>query len=216
MAVQALLAPGDIVIVDRNCHKSHHYGHGAVGGAAALRRSISDDGIFDVWRGPAEDHQAGAAEPQIRGQAEPGQDARPDQLHFRRPRLQYAPGDGGCLAIKPDSSFLWDEAWFAFARFSPFLRRGRAWALPTTSRPGCMGRIALRFAPVDFKSKTRDGIGDDWPISYEDIAPYYDKVESYIGVFGSQENVSSAPNGIFLPPPKPRCHERLVKQPATS
>jgi len=55
------------------------------------------------------------------------------------------------------------------------------------------GRIALRFAPVDFLSKTRDGLGDDWPISYEDLAPYYDKVESYIGVFGSKENVSSAP-----------------------
>ena len=73
------------------------------------------------------------------------------------------------------------------------------------------GRIALRFAPVDFRSKTRDGFGDDWPIAYEDLAPYYDKVESYIGVFGTQENVSSAPNGVFLPPPKPRCHEYLVK-----
>ncbi len=74
------------------------------------------------------------------------------------------------------------------------------------------GRIALRFAPVDFKSKTRDGIGDDWPISYEDIAPYYDKVEGYIGVFGTKENVPSAPDGVFLPPPKPRCSEVLIKK----
>ena len=74
------------------------------------------------------------------------------------------------------------------------------------------GRIALRFAPVDFKSKTRDGIGEDWPISYEDIAPYYDKVESYIGVFGSMENIPSAPDGVFLPPPKPRCSELLIKR----
>jgi choline dehydrogenase-like flavoprotein len=74
------------------------------------------------------------------------------------------------------------------------------------------GRIALRFAPVDFRSKTRDGLGDDWPISYEDLAPYYDRVESYIGVFGSIENIPSAPDGIFQPPPKPRCSEVVAKR----
>jgi choline dehydrogenase-like flavoprotein len=74
------------------------------------------------------------------------------------------------------------------------------------------GRIALRFAPVDFRSKTRDGLGDDWPITYDDIAPYYDKVESYIGVFGTKENIPSAPDGIFQPPPKPRCSETVVKR----
>ncbi|HKM66122.1 MAG TPA: GMC family oxidoreductase [Candidatus Acidoferrum sp.] len=74
------------------------------------------------------------------------------------------------------------------------------------------GRIALRFAPVDFRSKSRDGLGEDWPIAYEDLAPYYDKVESYIGVFGTKENVPSAPDGVFLPPPKPRCSELLIKR----
>ena len=74
------------------------------------------------------------------------------------------------------------------------------------------GRIALRFAPVDFKSRSTDGMGDDWPITYEELAPYYDKVESYIGVFGTKENISSAPDGIFLPPPKPRCTETIVKK----
>jgi choline dehydrogenase-like flavoprotein len=74
------------------------------------------------------------------------------------------------------------------------------------------GRIALRFAPVDFRSKTRDGLGDDWPITYNDIAPYYDKVESYIGVFGTKENIPSAPDGIFQPPPKPRCSETVIKK----
>ena len=74
------------------------------------------------------------------------------------------------------------------------------------------GRIALRFAPVDFKARSTDGMGDDWPISYEDIAPYYDKVESYIGVFGTKEGVPSAPDGMFLPPPKPRCTETIIKK----
>ena len=74
------------------------------------------------------------------------------------------------------------------------------------------GRIALRMAPVDFKVRSHDGMGDDWPLSYEDVAPYYDKVESYIGVFGTKENISSAPDGIFLPPPKPRCTETIIKK----
>jgi choline dehydrogenase-like flavoprotein len=74
------------------------------------------------------------------------------------------------------------------------------------------GRIALRFAPIDFKARSNDGMGDDWPLTYEEIAPYYDKVESFIGVFGSHENISSAPNGVFLPPPPPRCSETIIKK----
>jgi choline dehydrogenase-like flavoprotein len=74
------------------------------------------------------------------------------------------------------------------------------------------GRVALRFSPMDFKPRSIDGVGDDWPLSYEELAPYYDKVESYIGVFGSHENIASSPNGIFQQPPKPRCTETLLKK----
>src|SRR6059036_2854330 len=76
------------------------------------------------------------------------------------------------------------------------------------------GRISLRFGPYDFRRRSTDGLGDDWPISYEDVAPYYDKIDRLIGVFGSKENLPNEPNGVFLPPPKPRCHELLVKQAA--
>jgi choline dehydrogenase-like flavoprotein len=55
-------------------------------------------------------------------------------------------------------------------------------------------------------------MGDDWPITYDELAPYYDKVESYIGVFGSKENVPNSPDGIFMPPPRPRCTETLIKK----
>src|SRR5579863_4777449 len=61
------------------------------------------------------------------------------------------------------------------------------------------GRIALRFSPQNFKPRSADGMGDDWPITYEDLAPFYDKVESYIGVFGTKENIPSSPDGVFLP-----------------
>src|SRR5919109_2412613 len=74
------------------------------------------------------------------------------------------------------------------------------------------GRISLRFGPYDFKRKGIDGLGDDWPISYDDLKPYYDKLDRLVGIFGTVENLPNEPDGIFLPPPKPRCYELLVKQ----
>lgn len=69
------------------------------------------------------------------------------------------------------------------------------------------GRISLRFGPKDFKHKSVDGLGEDWPISYDDVKPYYDKVDKLIGIFGSKENLPNEPDGFFLPAPKPRLHE---------
>ena len=114
--------------------------------------------------------------------------------------------------------------------FGEFLAPNGAWEIkgePYTVAPGSRfrwfrsrivggrtnhwGRIALRFAPVDFRSRSTDGMGDDWPISYQDLAPYYDKVESYIGVVGTKENIPSAPDGIFQTPAAPRCSEVFLK-----
>ncbi|HEX6589650.1 MAG TPA: GMC family oxidoreductase, partial [Longimicrobiales bacterium] len=74
------------------------------------------------------------------------------------------------------------------------------------------GRISLRFGPDDFRRKTLDGLGDDWPIAYDDVAPYYDRVDRLIGIFGSREGLPNEPDGIFLPPPEPRCYEKLIKR----
>ena len=74
------------------------------------------------------------------------------------------------------------------------------------------GRISLRFGPHDFQRKTLDGLGDDWPITYDDLKPYYDKIDRFIGVFGAPLNMPNEPDGIFLPPPQPRCYELLIKQ----
>lgn len=78
------------------------------------------------------------------------------------------------------------------------------------------GRISLRFGPKDFKRKSIDGLGDDWPIGYEDIKPYYDKIDRLLGVFGTNEGLPNDPDGIFLPPPKPRLHELMIKKAAGS
>lgn len=74
------------------------------------------------------------------------------------------------------------------------------------------GRISLRYADYDLKPYTRDGIGTDWPISYDEIAPYYDKAEAFIGVTGSREGIRSAPDGVFQKCPPPRVHEVLIKK----
>jgi choline dehydrogenase-like flavoprotein len=77
------------------------------------------------------------------------------------------------------------------------------------------GRISLRNGPYDFKPFSRDGLGFDWPISYSDVEPYYDKVERLIGVYGTSEGMENTPNsaaGCLLPPPAPIVSDLLVKQ----
>ncbi|MFT5466149.1 MAG: choline dehydrogenase-like flavoprotein [Verrucomicrobiales bacterium] len=77
------------------------------------------------------------------------------------------------------------------------------------------GRISLRMGPYDFKPKSRDGLGFDWPISYEDLEPWYDRVEDLIGVFGTNEGLENTPdsrNGTLQAPPAPRAYELLVQK----
>ena len=76
------------------------------------------------------------------------------------------------------------------------------------------GRISLRFGPDDFRRRSIDGLGDDWPIAYDDLKPYYDKLDRLVGIFGSVEGLPNEPDGVFLPPPQPRCYELLIKRAA--
>lgn len=123
------------------------------------------------------------------------------------------------------------EAYFGKMQFGYFAAPNGYWDIdgePYTTAPGSnfrwfrsrilggrtnhYGRISLRFADYDFTPYSRDGLGTDWPIGYDDIAPYYDKAEKFIGVFGSKEGIRSAPDGFFQPPPPPRVHEVLVQK----
>jgi choline dehydrogenase-like flavoprotein len=77
------------------------------------------------------------------------------------------------------------------------------------------GRISLRQGPYDFKPRTRDGLGANWPIGYADLAPYYDKTELLIGVYGGDddlENTPGSPPGVLQPAPAPRATELLAKK----
>ena len=76
------------------------------------------------------------------------------------------------------------------------------------------GRISLRFGPDDFRRKSMDGLGDDWPISYDELQPYYDNVDRLVGIFGSMEGLPNHPDGVFQPAPRPRCYELLIKRAA--
>ncbi len=72
------------------------------------------------------------------------------------------------------------------------------------------GRITLRFSDYDFQPE--DGLSDPWPVTYSEIAPYYDKAEGFIGVTGTKEGLRTAPDGNFLPPVPPRVHEQLIQK----
>ena len=72
------------------------------------------------------------------------------------------------------------------------------------------GRISLRMGPHDFKPT--DGLTEPWPITYDDVKPFYDKVDRMIGVFGTVEGLENEPDGIFLPPPAPRLNELYIKK----
>lgn len=74
------------------------------------------------------------------------------------------------------------------------------------------GRVSLRMGPLDFKPRTADGLGFDWPIGYDDVAPWYDRVDQLIGVYGSKENLFNNPDSdFFQPPPPARVYERLLQ-----
>src|SRR5437879_4047926 len=76
----------------------------------------------------------------------------------------------------------------------------------------CWARESYRYSDYEFKAASRDGYGEDWPLSYKDIAPYYDKVESFIGVSGSREGLAQMPDGKFLPPMNLSCGGMLARE----
>lgn len=74
------------------------------------------------------------------------------------------------------------------------------------------GRLSWRLGARDFKPKSWDGYGEDWPISYDDIAPYYDRIERYVGISGEAEGLAQIPDGQFMPPMQMNCGERYFEQ----
>ncbi len=74
------------------------------------------------------------------------------------------------------------------------------------------GRQSYRWSDIDFEANKKEGIGVDWPVRYKDIAPWYDKVEKYIGVSGESLGLKQLPDGQFQPPMKLNCVEEEFKK----
>src|SRR6266446_6256453 len=72
--------------------------------------------------------------------------------------------------------------------------------------------VAWRLSHRDFKGRSIDGAGEDWPIDYPDLAPYYEKIEREVGVCGNLDGLEALPDGVFLPPVPMKCSDLIVKR----
>jgi len=102
----------------------------------------------------------------------------------------YVGGWGGSDYVK---DILVDE------KENPYTGTNYAWvrARLLGGKTNIWGRLALRLSDYDFKAKTHDGYGEDWPISYSDIEPYYDRVDTYLGISGFKEGLPHLPDSLF-------------------
>ncbi|MFC7523373.1 GMC oxidoreductase [Parapedobacter sp. GCM10030251] len=74
------------------------------------------------------------------------------------------------------------------------------------------GRQCYRLSDLDFEANVKEGIGVDWPIRYHDLKPWYDYVESYVGVSGRKDNIAHLPDGPYLPPMELNCIEQHLEE----
>jgi len=181
-------------------------GSGAAGGIAAYVLTLKGLNVLCLEAGrmidPAKDfytHRFPFEWP-YRGDGKPGRYGKPPQgmewkINEWTDHLYTVPQEDP-YALAPGAKFTW-------TRLRAVGGRTLLW-----------GRGCDRFGPLDFKAKSmQDGWGEDWPVTYEEVAPYYDKVEALIGVSGSAEEVFNTPSGKnLLPPFRPRCGELLIKK----
>lgn len=141
----------------------------------------------------------------------------PYQLKFRgfgdrESLLQNQPIQRLCYACDEYSHqfFINDhEHPYTFPPDKPFMWiRGRQ----VGGKTFCWARESYRYSDNEFKAARRDGYGEDWPFDYQELEPYYDKVESFIGVSGSREGLAQMPDGRFLPPMNLSCGSLLAKR----
>jgi choline dehydrogenase-like flavoprotein len=116
----------------------------------------------------------------------------------------YVAGWGGSDYVK---NILVDE------KQNPYTGTPYAWvrARALGGKTNIWGRLALRMSDYDFKAKSRDGYGEDWPISYADLEPYYDRVDRYLGISGHKEGLPHLPDSLFQRPTKLNAAEVMLR-----
>jgi choline dehydrogenase-like flavoprotein len=179
-------------------------GAGASGGWAAKRLAEAgvDVGLLDAGRALTDaDHREHQLPTDL-----PYRNRAPEVIRRTRPVQK------DCYACSE-----WNYDWFrndleepyTTAKGKPFSWQGRMQVVG--GRTNVWGRQSYRFSELDFKAASHDGFGEDWPLGYDDVAPYYDLVEDYVGITGLPEGVFELPDGKFHPPMGLRCVERQFK-----
>jgi glucoside 3-dehydrogenase (cytochrome c) catalytic subunit len=179
-------------------------GSGASGGWAAKRMTEAglNVALLDAGRdlSPADftEHKAAFSLP--------FRDRAPEIIRRTRPRQKecYA-----CMEYNYDWFANDLEEPYTTPEGKPFSWQGRMRV--TGGRTTVWGRQSYRYSDLDFKSASHDGFGEDWPLSYADVAPYYDLVEDYVGITGMAEGLPQLPDSRFLPPMGLTCVETAFR-----
>ena len=180
-------------------------GSGASGGWAAKRLSEAGltVGLVDAGRphGPADSRE------HTPDYALKYRNMAPEIVRRTRPRQQE------CYACT-EHNYDWFvndiEEPYTTPGDKPFSWQGRMRI--TGGRTNVWGRQSYRLSDLDFKAASFDGFGEDWPLGYDDLAPYYDLVEEYVGISGQAEGVYELPDGRFLPPMPLTCPETRLRE----
>jgi choline dehydrogenase-like flavoprotein len=180
-------------------------GSGASGGWAAKR--LSEAGLTVALVDAGRPHTAADHREHRPGYQLRYRDMAPEVLRRTRPRQKecYA-----CTEFNYDWFVNDLEEPYTTPADKPFSWQGRMRI--TGGRTNVWARQSYRLSDLDLNAASFDGFGDDWPLGYDDLAPYYDLVEAYVGVSGQAEGVSELPDGRFLPPMPLTCAETRLRE----
>jgi choline dehydrogenase-like flavoprotein len=191
--------PFDVIVV----------GSGASGGWAAKRLAEAGVNVALVEAGRA--HNPNESYEHMRPHELPYANLSRELLRKTRPRQT------DCYACTEHNAH-----WFVNDHDEPYTTpNGRpfSWQGRTRmvgGRTNVWGRQSYRLSQQDLKGRSFDGAGADWPVNYDDLAPYYDIVEDYVGISGQAENVPELPDSRFLPPMPMTCAEKQLSAAAKS
>jgi choline dehydrogenase-like flavoprotein len=179
-------------------------GSGASGGWAAKR--LCEAGVKVALLDAGRAHGGGDYREHMRPFDLKYRDRAPEMIRKTRPRQRdcYA-----CTEYNYDWFVNDLEEPYTTPDEKPFSWQGRTRIVG--GRTNVWGRQSYRLSELDFKAASFDGYGDDWPIGYADVAPYYDIVEDYVGITGIAEGAYELPDGKFLPPMGMRCAEHRLR-----
>lgn len=145
IVVQAICKPGDVVLVDRNCHKSHHYGM-VLGGAQPYYLDAYPLKEYSMYGAvPLKTIKKALLDMKAEGKLDKVRMVLLTNCTFDGQIYNVRRFMEECLAIKPDLIFLWDEAWFAFARFSPLYRNNTAM--------GAVAQLKARYTSSEYRAE---------------------------------------------------------------